>query len=70
MCLGIASEGGSEPTLHLLKDKTDTVTVAGYKGGWIKVNPGQTGFYRGNPSLKWKRKKKQKAKEQSKKGKK
>jgi len=44
--ISIACEGVSTPTLHLLKDKTDTITVSGYKGGWIKVNPGQTGFYR------------------------
>jgi len=44
--LGIASEGASTPTFQLFKEKTSHITVSGYKGGWIKVNPGQTGFYR------------------------
>ncbi len=45
--LGIETPQGI--TFQILKDKTSTVTLKGVsKDDWVKLNPGMTGFYRGN----------------------
>lgn len=46
--IGVASEGTKDPVFKLLKDRSDVITIPeAKKGSWIKVNPGQRGFYRG-----------------------
>ena len=47
--LGIRTEA-VEDTFRLVEDERATIGVGGSRGGWLKVNPDQTGFYRSNYS--------------------
>ena len=47
--LGIRT-GGARDTFQVFEDERTRVDVGGGRGGWVKVNPDQTGFYRGNYS--------------------
>ena len=47
--LGIRAEG-AEDAYHVLEGDSATVPVSGTRGGWVKLNPDQTGFFRTNYS--------------------
>ena len=47
--LGIRTEG-AEDTFRVFEEQKASVGVGGRRGGWVKVNPDQTGFYRSNYS--------------------
>ena len=42
--------GGAEDTFQVFEDERTRIDVGGGRAGWVKVNPDQTGFYRGNYS--------------------
>ena len=49
--IGIIARDQAAQTSFLLRDRSSSITLSGLKGegnGWIKVNAGQTGFYRVN----------------------
>ena len=51
-----ASQGGQESSVTVMDGKQAQLDVPGTNGGWIKVNPGQTGFFRVNYSAEdWER---------------
>ena len=47
--LGIRTEA-AEDTFRIFEDERARIAVGGGRRGWVKVNPDQTGFYRGNYS--------------------
>ena len=47
--LGIRAEA-AEDTFRIFEDERARIAVGGGRRGWVKVNPDQTGFYRGNYS--------------------
>ncbi len=47
--LGIRT-GGAQDTFRVFEDERTRIDVGGGREGWVKVNPDQTGFYRGNYS--------------------
>ena len=47
--LSVSSEAGGDPVTSLMQEREGSVLLRGSsdpQDGWIKVNPGQTGFYR------------------------
>ncbi len=44
--LRVKSAGSDEVSAKLVKDRSDSIEVDGGVGDWVKVNPGQTGFFR------------------------
>ena len=47
--LGIRTEGAGD-TFQVFEGERANIEVGGSRGGWLKVNPDQTGFYRSNYS--------------------